>query len=62
MRHPQSDEAKALGIAVGVPVYQIRALIRTHGVKLLSSNYSLYGDMSRRVMDPLEQFSLEVEV
>ncbi len=58
----RSDEAKALGITVGVPVYQIRALIRTHGVKLLSSNYALYGDMSRRVMDTLEQFSPEVEV
>lgn len=58
----RSDEAKALGITVGVPVYQIRALIRTHGVRLLSSNYALYGDMSRRVMETLEQFSPEVEV
>ncbi|MGH7261316.1 MAG: Y-family DNA polymerase, partial [Nitrospiraceae bacterium] len=42
----RTDEAKALGIARGVPVYQIRDLIRAHGVRVFSSNFPLYGDMS----------------
>src|SRR2546427_2996054 len=58
----RSNEAKALGIAMGVPAFQIRALIRKHDVQVFSSNYALYGDLSRRVMDTLAQFSPQVEV
>jgi DNA polymerase V len=58
----RSEEAKALGIAMGIPAFQIRHLIRTHDVQVFSSNYALYGDMSRRVMDTLAQFSPNVEV
>src|SRR3989449_8846650 len=58
----RSNEAKALGIAMGVPAFQIRALIRKHDVQVFSSNYALYGDLSRRVMDTLTQFSPQVEV
>src|SRR2546422_512417 len=58
----RSEEAKALGIAMGVPAFQIRHLIRRHDVQVFSSNYALYGDMSRRVMDTLAQFSPNVEV
>jgi len=58
----RSNEAKALGIAMGVPAFQIRHLIRKHDVQVFSSNYALYGDMSQRVMETLQQFSPEVEV
>src|SRR5437867_4499016 len=58
----RSNEAKALGIAMGVPAFQVRALIRKHDVQVFSSNYALYGDLSRRVMDTLAQFSPQVEV
>jgi DNA polymerase V len=58
----RSNEAKALGIGMGVPEFQIRHLIRRHGVQVFSSNYVLYGDMSQRVMDTLAQFSPNVEV
>ena len=58
----RSNEAKALGIAMGVPEFQVRPLLRTHHVHVFSSNYRLYGDMSQRVMETLEQFSPHVEV
>lgn len=58
----RSNEAKALGIAMGVPEFQIRPLLRAHQVKVFSSNYTLYGDMSQRVMETLEQFSPHLEV
>jgi DNA polymerase V len=47
---------------MGVPAFQIRSLIRAHDVQVFSSNYALYGDMSRRVMDTLAQFNPDVEV
>ncbi len=58
----RSNEAKALGIGMGVPEFQIRHLIRRHDVQVFSSNYTLYGDMSQRVMDTLEQFTPNLEV
>lgn len=58
----RSNEAKALGIAMGVPEFQIRSLIRAHSIHVLSSNYTLYGDMSQRVMETLEQFCPDIEV
>ncbi len=58
----RSNEAKALGIAMGVPEFQIRPLIHAHKIQVFSSNYTLYGDMSQRVMETLQQFSPEVEV
>ena len=58
----RSNEAKALGIAMGVPFFQIRDLVRRHGVRYFSSNYALYGDMSARVMDVLARFTDEQEV
>src|SRR5262245_46717666 len=57
----RSNEAKALGIRMGVPVFQIEELIRKHGVFAFSSNYELYGDFSNRMMNLLEEFSPEVE-
>ena len=58
----RSNEAKALGIKMGAPIFSIRDLVRAHDIKVLSSNYTLYGDMSARVMDVLSQFSPELEV
>ena len=57
-----SGEAKALGIKVGVPLFQIRQLIQKHAIVVRSSNYTLYGDMSRRVMNVLGQFTPELEI
>lgn len=57
-----TGEAKALGIGRGMPVYQIRDLIRAGGVRVFSSNFPLYGDMSQRVMDTLAQFTPNLEV
>ena len=58
----RSNEAKALGIGMGVPEFHIRPLLRTHQVQVFSSNYRLYGDMSQRVMETLEQFTPALEV
>ncbi len=58
----RSEEAKALGIGMGVTVMSVKDIIRKNGVAMLSSNYTLYGDMSRRVMEALSQFSPDVEI
>ena len=58
----RSNEVKALKIPMGAPGFKYEALIRRHGGTLLSSNYALYGDMSRRVMDVLGRFSPELEI
>ena len=52
----RSAEAKALGIKMGIPLYQIKDLIQQHQVQVLSSNYALYGEMSRRFMSVLAEF------
>ena len=58
----RSEEVKALGVRMGEPAFKLRPLIAKHGVRVFSSNYVLYGDMSRRVNDVLNRFSPEVEV
>ncbi len=58
----RSPEAKALGVTMGAPAFQLRHLIRRHGIRVFSSNYALYGDMSRRVNEVLTGFSPGVEV
>src|SRR4051794_22144217 len=58
----RSEEVKALDVKMGEPAFKIRPLIEKHGVRVFSSNYVLYGDMSRRVNDVLNQFSPEVEL
>jgi DNA polymerase V len=57
----RSAEAKLLGIGMGQAVFQLRDILDQHGVALLSSNFTLYGDMSSRLMDTLSQFC-ETEV
>ncbi|MBD8556927.1 Y-family DNA polymerase [Rhizobium sp. CFBP 8762] len=58
----RSEEAKALGIKMGDPMFKIRDTVQRHGIRALSSNYTLYGDMSRRVVDAVNEFSPSVEV
>lgn len=58
----RSNEAKKLGIKMGVPAYQIKGEIRQHGISVFSSNYTLYGDMSDRVMSILSSFVEEMEI
>ncbi len=57
----RSAEAKAIGIAMGVPLFQVKHLVAKYKVSVFSSNYTLYGDMSHRVIQVLEQFSPELE-
>ena len=47
----RSNEVKAMGIKMGTPLYQIREVLEANNVAVFSSNYNLYGDMSRRVND-----------
>ena len=49
----RSDEAKVLGISMGVPLFEVRSLLRAQQVAVFSSNYALYGDLSWRVMEVL---------
>ncbi|WP_316931984.1 Y-family DNA polymerase [Hymenobacter sp. DG25B] len=58
----RSAEAKALGVQMGDPYFQVKPLLEQHNVTVLSSNYALYGDMSRRVMWYLNQVVPAVEV
>jgi nucleotidyltransferase/DNA polymerase involved in DNA repair len=57
-----SNEAKAIGIKMGQPLYQIRDLVKRHNIAVRSSNYHLYGDMSKRVMATLKQHIPFIEI
>ncbi len=57
----RSNEAKALGFKMGDPYFKVREQLAKQGVAVFSSNYTLYGDMSSRVMETLRGFSPEVE-
>ena len=56
----RSNEAKAMGIAMGTPFYQVKDMLERNKVAVFSSNYTLYGDMSRRVMMLLSEFAPDV--
>ncbi|MHA6248094.1 Y-family DNA polymerase [Pontibacter sp. CAU 1760] len=58
----RSNEAKALGIKMGTPYFEVKSLIKKEGVEVFSSNYELYGDMSRRVANTLAQFTPNLEI
>jgi len=58
----RSNEAKALGIKMGEPYFKARDIILKNKVEVFSSNYSLYGDLSRRVMRTLKRFNSDIEV
>ena len=58
----RSTEAKALGIRMGEPYFKVKQIIKKNKVYVFSSNYALYGDLSRRVMRVLKTFSPNVEI
>ena len=58
----RSNEAKALGIPMGAPAFQYKQQFKQQGIKVFSSNYPLYGDMSSRVMTILEKYTPNIEV
>lgn len=58
----RSKEARAIGIAMGVPFFQVRELIKRHNIAVFSSNYTLYDDMSRRFQTVLRAYSDDMEV
>lgn len=58
----RSNEAKALGIAMGEPYFKIKQFCKQHGVKAFSSNYTLYGNISQRVMSTIEEAWPHLEV
>jgi len=58
----RSAEAKALGIKMGVPFFQIEPFCKRNSVRVFSSNYTLYGDISRRVMRVLADWAPAMEV
>ena len=58
----RSNEAKALGIKMGEPYFKAKDIIIKNDVQVFSSNYSLYGDLSRRVMRTLKRFNSDIEV
>ena len=57
----RSNEAKSLGISMGMPFFKAEPIIKSNGVEWFSSNYALYGDMSRRVMDTIDRFVPAIE-
>jgi DNA polymerase V len=58
----RSNEAKAFGIPMGAPAFKYKSLFDKHDIKVFSSNYALYGDMSNRVMKMLATFTPDIEI
>jgi DNA polymerase V len=58
----RSNESKALGIPMGAPYFQIKGLCSQHKIQTFSSNYTLYGDLSQRVMSTIEAAWPEMEI
>ena len=58
----RSQEVKDLGVKMAVPLFQIQHLVKQHNINLFSSNYTLYADMSARIMSILEEFAPSLEV
>ena len=58
----RSKEAKALGIKMGVPLFKVKDIVEKEKVVVFSSNYTLYADMSRRVMNIISSSSPYTEI
>ena len=58
----RSIEAKNLGIKMGEPYFKVKKIVKSNNVKTFSTNFALYGDISRRVMKTLKQFSPQMEI
>jgi len=58
----KNKEAKALGLDIGLPYFQIKNELKKHGVTVFSSNYTLYGDFSQRVVATLRELTSDIEI
>ena len=58
----RSTEAKKIGIKMGEPYFKVKELVKKNSVHIFSSNYALYGDLSRRVMKTLKSFTDKIEI
>lgn len=58
----RSNESKALGVQMGDPYFKVKPLLDKHGVVVFSSNYALYGDLSRRVMSLLSTYTPQLDI
>lgn len=58
----RSDEAKALGVQMGSPIHMVQDMVSKHNMAVFSSNYTLYGSMSARVMAILKSFVPAIEI
>ena len=58
----RSTEAKKIGIKMGEPYFKVKDLVKKNDVQIFSSNYALYGDISRRVMKVIKEFSDKMEI
>ena len=58
----RSNEAKALGLKMGAPFYQVKEVLEQNRVAVFSSNYNLYGDMSKRVMSLLSRYTPKLDI
>ena len=58
----RSDEAKALGIPMAIPAFKYESIFKEKNIFVYSSNYPLYGDMSNRVMNLLQNYTPEIEI
>ena len=58
----RSNEAKALGIKMGAPIFKMKGLVKQHKIQVFSSNYVLYADLSNRVMSILSEYSPHQEI
>jgi len=58
----RSIEAKNLGIKMGEPYFKVEKIVKSNNVKTFSTNFALYGDISKRVMKTLKQFSPQMEI
>jgi len=58
----RSNEVKEIGIPMGAPIFQYEDIVKKYKIELLSSNFTLYGDMSRRVMETLKTLCPDIEI
>ena len=58
----RSEEAKALGIKMGAPWFKVASMVESHGLVGLSANFTLYGDMSNRMMSLAAGFGPSQEI
>jgi DNA polymerase V len=58
----RSNEAKAVGVPMGAPMFKLKELLKQHKIHVFSANFALYGDMSNRVMTMLNEYTPEMEI